>query len=89
MGTPGSASGLEKRIGGNTGTALQADSSVPTLQKKAGMGVRDDNDQTWPDPVARAGHRIWPPWPRRGGNGDPAGQRQARHGRSPHRELGL
>ncbi|PKW18659.1 group II intron reverse transcriptase/maturase [Saccharopolyspora spinosa] len=31
MGTPGSASGLEKRTGGNTGTALQADSTdIPT-----------------------------------------------------------
>lgn len=28
MGTPGSESGLEKRTGGNTGTALQADSTV-------------------------------------------------------------
>lgn len=27
-GTPGSASGLEKRAGGNTGTALQADSTA-------------------------------------------------------------
>jgi hypothetical protein len=29
MGTPGSASGLEKRADGNTGTALQADSTGP------------------------------------------------------------
>jgi hypothetical protein len=30
MGTPGSASGLQKRAGGNAGTALQADSTNRT-----------------------------------------------------------
>ncbi|MEU1601592.1 hypothetical protein ABZ468_55460, partial [Streptomyces sp. NPDC005708] len=38
-GTPGSASGLENRAGGNTGTALQVDS---TGRRSVGRGERLD-----------------------------------------------
>lgn len=40
MGTPGSASGLEKRTCGNTGTALQADSTGRATARPAHLDQR-------------------------------------------------